>query len=723
MASISRRATLKRTACLERLRNTYPALLQVRARPDPSAVVLGQTPAGLPVLLPLRARMEHSHVIGTTGGGKSKFLEHCIRQDIAAGRGVLVIDPHGEHRDSLYRSLLGWLDEKGYLAKRTVHVIDPNAATHTIGFNPLARPDPETDLSVIAGVTLEAFQSAWGDEDTTMKPTIERLLNVTFTALADLNLTLVEAPLLLDRADRHGLRSHAIEHVSDPYTRDELRRLHELSLDDRRRHDFDMEVLGPLNRLARFVRPPAIRAMLGQRDHVLDMREALDQGHIILCNLSGGARVAERDAGLLGRLVTRSLFFHAKRRRRLERKFLVYLDECQKYLSGDLENILAEIRKFGVGAILSHQWLDQLREQSENMLAAVRNATNVKVVFRIKDQAEAEELAGSVIPLNLEIPVSVLIKPTVIGHRRIRLANESTSEQTATTRAISETRGESESYTVIHIESHGVAETKSKSRSELEGLSSTQGITHAEMSGVSEGGSAAEMLDPNQLGIFGGPMLVGMSQGTAHGSSGAISSASSAGIGHSVGTGRAIAEGRVESYSTSDGEAVSHGTSRATTIGTSESQGKGQSQGTAEALEPILAPLPSAVHGKDAVLYMAGQTLRNLRTGRAVLSYVGDGGMVSTFLTVPLISWAQLPSEAFDGLRERVLARSSAALPVALAAAAIARRQEDLLVLIPEVEDEPITFKTKAPRAAGRLRHTRPDAAKRSRSRPDADGG
>jgi type IV secretory pathway VirB4 component len=207
MDSISSRATLKRTACLERLRNIYPALLGVRARPDASAVALGQTPAGLPVLLPLRARMEHSHIIGTTGGGKSKFLEHCIRQDIAAGRGVLVIDPHGEHPDSLYRSILGWLDEKGYLNKRTVHVIDPNAATHTIGFNPLARPDPDTDLSVIAGVTLEAFQSAWGDEDTTMKPTIERLLNVTFTALADLDLTLVEAPLLLDRADRHGLRT------------------------------------------------------------------------------------------------------------------------------------------------------------------------------------------------------------------------------------------------------------------------------------------------------------------------------------------------------------------------------------------------------------------------------------------------------------------------------------------------------------------------------------
>jgi hypothetical protein len=106
----------------------------------------------------------------------------------------------------------------------------------------------------------------WGGEDTTQKPTIERILTATFAALAELGFTLAEAPFLLDRRDRHGLRAFAIENVTDRYTRDELQRLHELSLDDRRRHDFDLEIVGPVNRLARFLRPTAIRAMIGQTE-------------------------------------------------------------------------------------------------------------------------------------------------------------------------------------------------------------------------------------------------------------------------------------------------------------------------------------------------------------------------------------------------------------------------------------------------------------------------
>jgi DNA helicase HerA-like ATPase len=387
MKTIGERAIVTRRDLREALEVKHPTLFPRLLPPAPfdrTAIVAGRNQAEAPVLLSERARREHCHVIGTTGGGKSKFIESCVRQDVAAGRGVCVVDPHGDHPDSLYRSILAWLDERGYTKTRKIHLIDPNAPTHTTGFNPLACPDSDTDLSVIAGVTLEAFSRAWGGEDTTQKPTIERILTATFTALAALKLTLAEAPLLYDRSDRHGIRAWAIQHLTDRYAREELERLHELSLDERRRHDFDIEVIGPINRIARFVRPPAIRTMIGQTENVLDIRQALDEGHIILVNLSGGSRVYERDADLLGRLLTRSLFFHAKRRRAPDRTFVVYLDECHRYLSGDLEHLLAESRKYGVALVLAHQWLEQATTESENMLAALRNATNVKVVFRIE---------------------------------------------------------------------------------------------------------------------------------------------------------------------------------------------------------------------------------------------------------------------------------------------------------------------------------------------------
>jgi Helicase HerA, central domain len=489
MGEIGKRSLRRRDMLRGSLSAMYPTLL-AKLSPAPMfdrlAIVLGKDQKGAAVTLPQRPRMEHMHCIGTTGGGKSKFLEHCIRQDIANGSGVLVVDPHGEHPGSLYRSLLVWLDQKGYATKRTIHLIDPNAPTHTVGFNPLARPDTETDISVVAGVTLEAFSRAWGDEDTTNKPTIERVLTATFAALAELDLTLVEAPFLLDRKDRHGLRHHAISHVKDRYTRDELQRLHELSLDERRRHDFDLEVVGPINRIARFVRPLSIRAMIGQQERVLDFREAFDSGQIVLCNLSGGARVYERDADLLGRLLVRALFFHAKRRHTTNRPFFVYLDECHRYLSGDLENILAESRKYGIATVLSHQWLQQLAIEDDNLLAAVRNATNLKVVFRIKDPVEAEELAHAVVPLDLEIPVQKLTKPMVVGHRRIRLASESMSEQTATTRSVAETNGTSEGYTVSYAESEALTDAESESFSASEALSASHGMSQSSLSGAGE---------------------------------------------------------------------------------------------------------------------------------------------------------------------------------------------------------------------------------------------
>ena len=129
MSIIEERALARRAAIRAELSAKYPALMPTQKPPaerfDRSAIVLGRDQRGVSVILPERPRLEHAHVIGTTGGGKSKFLEHCIRQDIIDGRGVCVVDPHGEHPASLYRALLAWLDKSGYANRRTIHLFDP----------------------------------------------------------------------------------------------------------------------------------------------------------------------------------------------------------------------------------------------------------------------------------------------------------------------------------------------------------------------------------------------------------------------------------------------------------------------------------------------------------------------------------------------------------------------------------------------------------------------
>ncbi len=760
MDIIAQRALARRAALQAELRAKYPHLLpKPPAQPIPTppvdrtAIALGRDERGRAILLPERPRLEHMHVIGTTGGGKSKFIGHCFRQDVIQGRGALILDPHGEHPDSLYRENLVWLETSGYERKRVVHIIDPNAASHTIGFNPLALPDDDIDLSVVAGLMLDALSKVWNGEDTSTKPTIERVATTAFTVLADLKLTLVEAPLLLDPKDRHGLRAYALEHVRDRFARDELLRLHELSLDARRAHDFDIEVVGPINRLARFLRPSAIRAMVGQTERLLDFREAFDEGHIILCNLSGGSRIYQKDADLLARLLSRFLFFHAKRRARTERPFVVYLDECHRYLSSDLEGMLAESRKYGLAVVLSHQWLMQTAVESENMLAAIRNATNVKVVFRLKDPKEAEDLAHTVIPLDLEMPVQALTGPTVIGHRRTRLANESRGTNTSRTTTRGLSVADTEAFGETIAESIGQSSSDGYSVSHTRGESTSEGVTTGASFGenaaqgsstmaVSSSGSSMSMgivtmptdqtlfmpqvptiLSENYGAGYSTSESLGSGASSMRGKSAAISEAKSRMNGRSSATSTAHSRSVTQSSSISRAESFVQARSIAQSVSEGETTGESESRGSSEALEPILEDRPSSVHGKENVLYMAAQTLRTLPTGHAFLNYVGRHGMVASFLVVPPIKDVPITNDAFNALRERFLSQSAAAIPAALARTLVDERERAFLEFTQQKatqEPEPESFRVTARFVAARRGIAGRVAASRALSGQDA---
>ena len=543
---------------------------------DPTRLVLGREESGAPLSISAQARLEHAHVIGTTGSGKSKFLEHCILQDIALGHGVCVVDPHGNHPDSLYRAVLSWVGTRK--PNRPVHVIDPNAGTHATGFNPLQLPDAETALSVISGTVREAVARAWGDEDTDQKPTMTRVLEGTFTTLAEQRLTLVEAEHLYRRDDAYGVRALLRQRVVDRVARSFLERLDNLagSL-----NALDQETIAAVNRLSKFVRSPAIRAALGQTETQIDFRVALDEGHIILVNLSGGTAVYEEDADLVGRLLVRSLFFHAKRRAHPERPFFLYLDECHRYLSGDVPSLLAESRKYGLGAILAHQYLRQLGEPEELMRHAVLNNTNLKAVFRSQNPAEAAELAEAVVQIDYEKPVAASVKPTVIGHKLATLRSTNVAEQEATTHAVGQSRGETsgESHTISTSQS--VGESISRSRSVSVGESTSRGRS------LSEGRSTSHSAG-SSLGVS-----TGLSQSMGHATG--VSQGTSMAMGTNSSVGQVTApmqeedgffflpapppeEPWVQSESNSDGTSTSEATSSATSEVDSTSFGLSNSQ-------------------------------------------------------------------------------------------------------------------------------------------------
>ena len=626
----------RRAAILGRLKHS-------KQRPDPNnrpidLITLGLTDAHARLTVADTPRMEHMHAIGSTGSGKSTFLLNCILQDIARGRGVCVLDPHGGHPDSLMNTVLRFLADHQWFAANKVHIIAPNVRDYVVGFNPLA-PLPGTDPSVIAGAMLAAFERAWGDEDTHHKPTTRRLLRTIFIALTESGLTLPDAVDLLDYDD-HRLRLNAISRIADDFARRDLERIQALAEAPRGRREFEETVLGPMNRLAEFVSCDAIRTMLSMsrehdpRDRTIDLLDILDHGHILLVDLQHGQRVDESATDLLGKIILRYLFLLIAHRRpyRLPdsdedrfHPFFVYVDECHRYVTDDIQGLLAEARKYRVGLSLAHQYLAQLGKPGDRVYEAVRNSTEIKAVFRVKSAKEAQELAHDVIPLDLELPVQASVRPVQTGYEIKRLANstysvhEGEGESVATHAAEAIARGR----TAMQHWMQSVGRATSKSRGS--GTSSSSGM------GTSEGLSAVQShmdsmgytYDPNTQTFFFDPLPLGASVGNADGAATAMLSSTS--------TSRTSGSNQFESLTETD--SVSEGTGGGLAFSESISKSCGDSrarhstkgrtagEGSSEALFPTYELLPTSFHSKDNALYMAGETIRNLPVGRAIVRF------------------------------------------------------------------------------------------------------
>jgi len=356
--------------------------------------------------------------------------------------------------------------------------------------------------------------------------------------------------------------------------------------------------------------------------------------------------------------------------------------------------------------VLAHQWLEQAATQSDNMLAAIRNATNVKVVFRLKDPKEAEDLAHMVVPLDLEIPVETLTRPTVVGHRRIHLQSESASASRSRSAGRSVSAGETEAVGETVAQSSGYGSSEGVSAGRSTGESASEGVTAGASFGESAAHSTSTMaatttgasfsmgvvtapteetvfLPPEEPTVLsenygiGGSVSesLGVGASATHGRSSAVSEAKSRMSGRSSAASATQSRSVNHSSSFSHAHSIAQARSRARSTSESESQGESETTGLSEALEPILEDRPSSVHSRDNVLYMAAQTLRNLPTGHAFLNYVGANGMVATQLVVPPIKDCGMTNAAFVALRERLLSESAAAIPAALARALVDERQ------------------------------------------------
>lgn len=321
-------------------------------------------------------RRRHLLCLGKTGMGKSTLLHRLLTTDIASGRGVALLDPHGDLCEAVLSSIP---------PQRTGDVIlfDLGDAAHALSFNVLACAEPAQRPLVASGV-LSAFKKVWGEF---WGPRMEHILRYSL-------LTLLEVPgstlpslvrLLTDGPYREEL----VAHVSDPLVRHFWQR--EFAALPAK---LQAEALSPiLNKVGAFVASPLLRHVVGQAHSRLNLRAVMDEGQVLLVNLSKG-RVGDDASALLGSFLVTALQLAAMSRAAVaeaqRRDFYLYVDEFQNYATESFAVILSEARKYRLALTVANQYLAQLEEAT---LAAVFGNIGSLLAFQVGVQ-DAEILAA-----------------------------------------------------------------------------------------------------------------------------------------------------------------------------------------------------------------------------------------------------------------------------------------------------------------------------------------
>lgn len=319
-------------------------------------------------------RCKHMYVVGASGTGKSTFLLNLITQDIEAGRGIAVLDPHGD----LIDETLARIPES---RQQDVVLFDPSDSEFPIGFNILSAHS-ELEKTLIASDLVSVFQrlsTSWGDQMTTVfnNAILAMLESRDGGTLGDLRRFLVEKPF----------RERFLETVTDS------------ELVYYWRKEFPMLSGRPqvpiLTRLDAFLRPKPIRHMVAQKTNKLDFADIMNTSMIFLAKLAQGA-IGEENSHLLGTLLVSKIHQITLSRQEMQaaqrRPFFMYIDEFQNFITPSMSAILSGVRKYRLGLVLAHQELRQIEKRDSEVASAALANPYTRVCFRVGD-SDARKLA------------------------------------------------------------------------------------------------------------------------------------------------------------------------------------------------------------------------------------------------------------------------------------------------------------------------------------------
>jgi type IV secretory pathway TraG/TraD family ATPase VirD4 len=335
---------------------------------------------GIPVGIKQADRLSHMYVIGKTGTGKSTLVETLVMQDVAQGRGMMLIDPHGDLAERIAHSI------PAHRRQDVIYFNVPDPA-QPFGYNPLKHVR-EDKISLAASGLLEAFKKMWPDAWGVRMEHVLR--NTLLTLLEQPEATLADVLRLLD--DK-AFRASIV-----PQIRNEQVRQFWITEYDHYPPRQRAEAIAPIqNKVGAFLADPTLRRILTSPEKPLQFRRIMDEGKILIVNLARG-QVGEDTAALLGALLVTTATLAAFSRSEMDaterRPFFIYLDEFQSFTTRSLATMTAELRKYGIGVVASHQYLTQVEPP---VIDAVLGNAGTIICFRLGPR-DAAAMAGEFEP-------------------------------------------------------------------------------------------------------------------------------------------------------------------------------------------------------------------------------------------------------------------------------------------------------------------------------------
>jgi hypothetical protein len=315
------------------------------------------------VYLTNKQLVQHSHVIGATGVGKSTLLANLTIETIKKGVGVTLFDPHGD----IVEDILLRIPEQ---RKDDVIVIDPSDSEFPVGFN-LLQAKTDTEKIVLSSDLVSAFKShatAWGDN---MTAVLSNAIN-TFLESSRVG-TLIELKRFL---------------IEEKFRNEFLNSVEDESLHYYWNYEYPMVKKGIaplLTRIDTFLRPKIIRYMFAQKDG-FDFKNCIDENKIVLIKLSQGL-IGNENSYLLGSLFLSKINQVALGRQNIAKEnrkpYFVVMDEFHSFITPSISSILSGARKYSIGLILAHQNLKQI--QNSEILESIISNPFIRIAFRLGD--------------------------------------------------------------------------------------------------------------------------------------------------------------------------------------------------------------------------------------------------------------------------------------------------------------------------------------------------